>query len=270
MMHFRSILRNNVTVRGEGEQTLMLAHGFGCDQNMWRALEPYLKGFRLVFFDYTGSGQSDLSQFDPVRHSQLEGFAEDLGEICDALDLRNATLVGHSVSGMIGLMAAIAKPERLSKLVMVCPSPCFLNLPGYTGGFEQADLEELLALMDHNYIGWATHLAPVVTGEPAESQLSQELSGSFCSTDPFTAKIFAEATFLSDHRSLLGHSTHPVLILQSARDVLAPPAVGNYLLNSLPQAQMKVIDADGHYLHMTHPEVVAQSISHFVKAHTYV
>ncbi|WP_394227638.1 alpha/beta fold hydrolase [Paracoccus marcusii] len=264
MMHWRSIRRNNVTVRGDGEQTLVLAHGFGCDQNMWRALEPHLAGFRLVFFDYTGSGRSDLSQFDPVRHSQLEGFAEDLGEICDALDLRNATLVGHSVSGMIGLMAANARPVRFAKLVMVCPSPCFLNLPDYTGGFERADLEELLALMDHNYIGWATHLAPVVTGEPAGSELSQELSGSFCSTDPFTAKIFAEATFLSDHRSLLGHSTHPVLILQSARDVLAPLTVGDYLRNSLPQAQMEVIDADGHYLHMTHPEIVAQNIRKFI------
>lgn len=270
MMHFRSIRRNNVTVRGDGEQTLVLAHGFGCDQNMWRALEPHLDGFRLVIFDYTGSGRSDLSQFDPVRHSQLEGFAEDLGEICDALDIRNATLVGHSVSGMIGLMAAIARPERFSKLVMVCPSPCFLNLPGYTGGFEREDLEELLTLMDHNYIGWATHLAPVVTGQPAGSELSQELSGSFCSTDPFMAKIFAEATFLSDHRGLLGKSAHPVLILQSARDVLAPPAVGDYLLNSLPHAKIEVIDADGHYLHMTHPEIVAQNIRHFVEAHTHV
>lgn len=270
MMHWRSIRRNNVTVRGDGEQTLVLAHGFGCDQNMWRALEPHLDGFRLVFFDYTGSGRSDLSQFDPVRHSQLEGFAEDLGEICDALDLRNATLIGHSVSSMIGLMAAIERPERFSKLVMVCPSPCFLNQPGYPGGFERADLEELLALMDRNYMGWAAHLAPVVTGEPAGSELSQELSGSFCSTDPFTAKIFAEATFLSDHRSLLGHSTHPVLILQSARDVLAPPAVGDYLRNSLPQAHLEIIDADGHYLHMTHPEIVAQNIRHFVGAYTNV
>ncbi|MGR3250880.1 MAG: alpha/beta fold hydrolase [Paracoccus sp. (in: a-proteobacteria)] len=269
MMHWRSIRRNNVTVRGEGERTLVLAHGFGCDQNMWRALEPHLAGFRLVFFDYTGSGQSDLSQFDPMRHSQLEGFAEDLGEICDALDLRNATLIGHSVSGMIGLMAALARPDRFAKLVMVCPSPCFLNMPDYPGGFEREDLEELLALMDRNYIGWATRLAPVVTGQPAGSDLTQDLSSSFCSTDPFTAKIFAEATFLSDHRGLLGACTHPVLILQSARDVLATVAVGDYLCNSLACARMEVIDADGHYLHMTHPEIVAQNIRNFVAASTH-
>ncbi|MBM3604155.1 MAG: alpha/beta hydrolase [Alphaproteobacteria bacterium] len=268
-MHWNSLRRNNVVVRGEGEQTLVLAHGFGCDQNMWRALQPHLADFRLVFFDYTGCGASDLSQFDPDRHSQLEGFAEDLGEICESLSLQDATLVGHSVSGMIGLMAAIAAPARFANLVMICPSPCFLNLPGYAGGFERSDLEELIALMDRNYIGWAHHLAPLVTGESAGSDLSEELAGSFCSTDPVTARTFAEATFLSDHRELLGRSQHPVLVLQSARDALAPLSVGQYMQETLPDSRLEIIDADGHYLHMTHPGAVAHHVRTFIKENTH-
>lgn len=269
VMHWNSLRRNNVVVRGEGEHTLVLAHGFGCDQNMWRALQPHLEDFRLVFFDYTGFGASDLSQFDPDRHSQLEGFAEDLGEICETLDLQGATLVGHSVSGMIGLMTAIAAPARFAHLVMVCPTPCFLNLPGYVGGFERGDLEELIALMDRNYIGWANQLAPLVTGETAGSDLSEELTGSFCSTDPVTARTFAEATFLSDHRKLLDQAPHPVLVLQSARDALAPLSVGQYMHETLPDSRLEVIDADGHYLHMTHPDEVSQHIRSFIRKNAH-
>lgn len=263
-MHWNSLRRNNVLVRGEGEHTLVLAHGFGCDQNMWRALHPHLDDFRLVFFDYTGCGASDLSQFDTDRYSTLKGYAEDLGEICETLDLHGATLIGHSVSGTIGLMTALAAPERFANLVMVCPSPCFLNLPGYAGGFERSDLEELISLMDRNYIGWAHNLAPLVTGEPADSDLSEELAGSFCSTDPITARTFAEATFLSDHRELFARSTHPVLVLQSARDALAPLSVGQYIHDVLPDSRLEIIDADGHYLHMTHSDAVARHVRTFI------
>lgn len=264
MMHWNSIRRNNVVVRGNGERTLVLAHGFGCDQNMWRWLEPHLDGFRLILFDYTGCGASDLSDFDTDRHSRLQSYAEDLGEICEALDLRDVTLIGHSVSGLIGLMSAIAAPARFARLVMVCPSPCFFNLPGYSGGFERCDLEELIALMDRNYIGWANHLAPLAVGQPAGSDLSDALTHSFCSTDPVTARTFAEATFLSDHRDLLGHAVHPTLIIQSARDALASPTVGRYMRDAIPDSRLEVVDADGHCLHMTHPGRVAQLIREFV------
>ncbi|MFD1255076.1 MAG: alpha/beta fold hydrolase [Devosia sp.] len=261
---FTNVLsRNNVAIRGDGERTLVLAHGFGCDQNMWQRLMPHLDGFRLVLFDYTGSGGSDLSAFDLDRHSRLEGFAEDLGEICEALDLRGATLVGHSVSGLIGLISAVASPARFADIVMVCPSPCFLNLPGYAGGFERSDLEELISLMDRNYIGWAQHLAPLVSGQPADSELSEELRRSFCSTDPLTARTFAEATFLSDHRDLLSRAAHPVLLVQSERDSLAATSVGRYMHDALPNSQYEVIDADGHCLHMTHPTQVATLIREF-------
>jgi len=253
-------------VRGEGDQTLVLAHGFGCDQTMWRLLEPHLDGFRTVLFDYTGCGGSDIRAFDLERHARLEGFAEDLGEICEALDLKGATLVGHSVSSLIGLMTAIAAPERFENIVMVCPSPCFLNLPGYDGGFERRDLEELIELMDRNYMGWAHQLAPLVTGQAADTELSMELERSFCSTDPMTAKTFAEATFLSDHRDLLCRAVHPVLVLQSARDALAAPSVGQHVHDSLPQSRLEVIDADGHCLHMSHPASVAHLIRSFTNA----
>ncbi|MBQ2260510.1 MAG: alpha/beta hydrolase [Loktanella sp.] len=251
-------------VRGDGKHTLVLAHGFGCDQNMWRRLAPYLADFRIILFDHTGSGNSDVASFDASRHGELEGYAEDLAEICEELDLRNATLVGHSVSGTIGLMAAVKVPERFDKLVMICPSPCFLNLPGYSGGFERGDLVELIDLMDRNYIGWAHHLAPLASGQPVNSEVSKELAQSFCSTDPLTAKTFAEATFLTDHRNLLGQATHEVLVLQSARDSLAAPSVGQYVHDNLPCSRLEVIDADGHCLHMTHPAEVAQSIRNFV------
>lgn len=264
MIHSQSLHRNNVVVRGHGKHTLVLAHGFGCDQNMWSRLEPYLEGFRLVLFDHTGSGASDLSAFDPIRHGRLEGYAQDLVDICEDLDLRGATLVGHSVSSIIGLMSAIEAPTHFANTVMVCPSPCFLNLPGYMGGFEWSDLEELIDLMDRNYIGWAHHLAPLVTGQPSGSLISEELEHSFCSTDPVTARIFAEATFLSDNRDLLGKAEHRVLVLQSARDALAAPSVGRYVHDALPCSQLEVIDADGHCLHMTHPAEVARSIRIFV------
>lgn len=265
-MFANTLNRNNVAIRGDGEHTLVLAHGFGCDQKMWRRLEPHLEGFRLVLFDYTGCGGSDLSAFDPDRHSRLEGFAEDLGEICDALDLRGATLVGHSVSGLIGLIAANASPKIFTDLVLICPSPCFLNLPGYAGGFERSDLEELISLMDRNYIGWTQHLAPLVSGQPADGELTEELTRSFCSTDPLTAKTFAEATFLSDHRDLLGQAAHPVLVIQSERDSLAATSVGRYMHNAFPDSRYEVVDADGHCLHMTHPAQVAGLIREFVGA----
>jgi sigma-B regulation protein RsbQ len=217
------LIRNNVKLIGKGSKTLFLAHGFGCDQNMWRFLIPELaEHFKIVLFDYVGSGASDISQYSKKRYSQLEGYAEDIIEICEALKLTDAIFVGHSVSSIIGAIAAIEKPTLFSNLIMVCPSPCFLNFPPeYLGGFEKEDLEELLNLMDKNYIGWASYLAPLVMGTNNSDDLIGELSGSFCSTDPVIAKNFAEATFLSDYRYLLKEIKQPSLILQSENDALA-------------------------------------------------
>jgi len=261
------LLRNNVKLMGKGEKTLFLAHGFGCDQNMWRFLTPELmEHFTVVLFDYVGSGASDISQYDKKRYSQLEGYAEDIIEICQALDLSDAIFIGHSVSSIIGAIAATKKPTLFSKLIMICPSPCFLNFPPeYLGGFEKEDLLELLNIMDKNYIGWANYLAPLVMGTTNSEQLVAELSGSFCSTDPIIAKNFAQATFLSDYRHILKEIKQPSLIFQSENDALAAISVGKYIANEINNSELKIISADGHCLHMTHPEVIVNSIIEYAK-----
>jgi sigma-B regulation protein RsbQ len=261
------LTRNNVKTIGTGDKTLFLAHGFGCDQNMWRFLTPALIGqFTIVLFDYVGSGASDISQYDKKRYNLLEGYAEDILEICEALELSDAIFVGHSVSSIIGAIAATQKPELFSKLIMVCPSPCFLNFPPeYLGGFEKEDLLELLSLMDKNYIGWADYLAPLVIGSNNSNDLIGELSGSFCSTDPVIAKNFAEATFLSDYRHILKEITQPSLIFQSQNDALAATSVGEYIHEHIRDSKLEIIQADGHCLHMTHPDDIVDLIIEYAK-----
>lgn len=261
------IKRNNVTILGTGEKTLLLAHGFGCDQNMWRfmlpALTPY---YKVVLFDYVGSGHSDISHYDQSRYSSLEGYAQDILDICKALDLQDAIFVGHSVSSIIGLIASVQKPTVFSQLIMICPSPCFLNFkPDYMGGFEKSDLEELIDLMDKNYIGWANYLAPLVMGSNNSEKLVGELSGSFCSTDPLVAKTFAKATFFSDYRHLLKDAKHPVLIFQSSQDALASKAVGDFMTTQLPDSELQLIEAQGHCLHMTHPDIISQALRAYIE-----
>ncbi|RUR35457.1 alpha/beta fold hydrolase [Vreelandella populi] len=261
------VARNNVTIVGSGEKTLMLAHGFGCDQQMWRHLIPHLKErYTLVLFDYVGSGQSQISAFSESRYRALEGYAKDVTEICQALNLTQVHLIGHSVSGTIGLLASIAHPELFASQVMICPSPCFLNMPpDYYGGFECADIEELLGLMDRNYIGWANYLAPLVMGLENSELLTSELSDSFCSTDPVVAKAFAKATFFSDYRHLLPQAKHEALLLQSQQDSLASPDVGHYMHAHMPGSTLRLLASEGHCLHMTHPELVAQEINTWLR-----
>lgn len=254
--------RNNVQILGEGSKTLLLAHGFGCDQNMWRFVRPGLeRDYRLVLFDYVGWGGSQLSAYDAERYANLDGYARDIIEVVESLDLHDVTLVGHSVSAMIGLLASLERPERFERHVMVCPSPCFLNkLPDYHGGFEKADLEELLALMDKNFIGWAHHLAPLVLGEAATPDLIDELEASFCSTDPLIAKAFARATFFSDLRDHLPLAQHPSLLLQSRDDSLADVEVSRYMQRHMPDSELEIVEAQGHCLHMTHPDAVVGAV----------
>lgn len=260
--------RNNVRVQGEGSRTFLLAHGFGCDQTMWRFLIPHIaEESQLVLFDYTGCGRSDVTQFDSIRYSDLNGYAQDVIEICEALQLNGVCFVGHSVSATIGMLAAIKRPDLFSSLVLVCPSPCFLNIPpDYEGGFERADLEELINLMDKNHVGWANYLAPVVMGETNGETMVTELSDSFCSTDPTYLKPFAVATFFSDHRDDLTKCTTRCLIIQSAADALASQRIGEYVHQNLPNSELALIDANGHCLHMTHPMEVAENIFEFLRA----
>lgn len=260
--------RNNVKVFGKGIQPMVFAHGFGCDQNMWRFLTPaFEQDYKIVLFDYVGSGNSDLKAYDPDRYSSLHGYAEDIIEICEDLRLENPILVGHSVSSVIGLLASIKRPGLFEQLVMVGPSPCYIDQPpDYVGGFARADITGLLDLMDKNYMGWASFLAPVIAKNEDRPELAAELQESFCSTDPVIARRFAEATFFADNRSDLPKVTVPSLILQCSDDAIAPVQVGEYMHRNLPSSTFHQLQATGHCPHMSHPEETAEAIREFLKA----
>ena len=249
------IARNNVREFGRGKQPMLFAHGFGCDQNMWRFVTPaFADDYRIVVFDYVGSGKSDLSAYDPTRYSSLAGYAQDVLDVIHALDLRDVIFIGHSVSSMVGVLAANREPERFSQLILVGPSPRYINeAPDYVGGFERRDIEGLLETMEKNYIGWANFLAPAVMKNPDRPELSEELEASFCSTDPVIARQFAEATFFSDNRDDLAAVHVPSLIMQCSDDMIAPLDVGDYLARTLPNSTLRVLEATGHCPHMSHP-----------------
>ena len=258
--------RNNVNISGNGDKTVLLAHGFGCDQNMWRFMLPALeKQFKVVLFDYVGSGKSDLNSFSKKRYSSLDGYAKDIEEILLALDLSNVSIIGHSVSSIIAGIASINCGDRISDITMICPSPCFMNIPpDYMGGFEREDSEELINLMDKNYIGWANYLAPLVMGAGHSPELIGELSGSFCSTDPVIAKTFAIATFFSDYRTMLRNILKPTFIFQSLKDSLAAPEVGKYMAENINDSQLALIEAEGHCPHMTDPALLMPLLIDFI------
>ncbi|MEE3716336.1 alpha/beta hydrolase [Tumidithrix elongata RA019] len=248
--------RNNVKVSGQGTQPMLFAHGFGCDQNMWRFVTPAFEAdYQIVLFDYVGSGKSDLQAYDPQRYTELTGYAQDILDICTALDLKDTILVGHSVSSTIGILAAIASPQFFERLILVTPSPRYINdPPDYVGGFERSDIEGLLDIMEKNYIGWANFLAPVIMKNEDRPELTQELETSFCSTDPVIANRFARATFYGDNRSDLAKVTLPSLILQCSEDAIAPTEVGEYMHRHLPESTLKLMQATGHCPHMSHPQ----------------
>lgn len=247
--------RNNVHVSGRGSQPMLFAHGFGCDQNMWRFIVPAFEdSFQIVLFDYVGAGKSDLSAYNPERYGSLEGYADDVLEVVEALNLDQVVFVGHSVSSMVGIIAANRRPEKFSKLILIGPSPCYLNDDSYEGGFDRADIEGLLGMMDKNYIGWANYLAPAIMANPERPELGAELNESFCSTDPVIARRFAEVTFLSDNRADLQRVQVPSLIMQCSEDIVAPSAVGEYLKENLPNNSFVQMSATGHCPHISHPE----------------
>lgn len=261
------LARNNVKIIDGDGPVLLYAHGFGCNQNMWDRVTPAFKStHKQVLFDYVGSGESDMAAFDAVKYGNLNGYAQDALDICDALDLRSGvTFVGHSVSCSVGILASIARPGLFNKLVLLGPNPCFVNHPpAYVGGFEIEDLEGLLALMEQNYIGWANYLAPVVSAKGEASAVTAELSDSFCSTDPTVAKVFARATFFSDNRADLCKVKVPCLILQHRTDTLAPMSVGEYVHAELVGSTLIVLDVQGHCAHMAEPLLVVEAMRDFV------
>jgi sigma-B regulation protein RsbQ len=259
------VRRNNVKVFGTGTQPMMFAHGFGCDQNMWRFVTPSFENdYRIILFDYVGSGHSDLESYDAKRYSALQGYAQDVLDIVRELDLRDVIFVGHSVSGMVGILAANEEPNRFSDLILIGPSPRYINDSEYVGGFERKDIDGLFEMMDRNFIGWANFLAPAIMKNPDRPELGQELTESFCSTDPVIARRFAEVTFLADNRDDLAGVSVPSLILQCSEDMVAPDAVGQYLKENLPGITLKVMKATGHCPHMSHPDETVALIKEYL------
>lgn len=259
--------RNNVQTIGGGNQTLIYAHGFGCNQRMWDAITPaFRETHKQILFDYVGSGQSDLSAWNKERYSKLDGYAEDLIEVCDALEVgENLVVVGHSVSATIAMLASIRRPNLFKHLILIGPSPCFINhSPDYMGGFEKADLEELIELMDNNYLGWASYLAPIVSGGSNEDPTTNRLEDSFCSTDPVAGKAFAEATFFADNRADLPKVQTPSLILQNSNDNLVPVEIGRYIHENLQESKLEILDARGHCSHMSHPSLVIDAMKRYL------
>lgn len=257
--------RNNVTISGKGSQPMLFAHGFGCDQTMWRFISPAFEDdYRLIQFDYVGCGKSDLSAYNHEKYNSLHGYAQDILDICEALDLKDVILVGHSVSSIIGILANLQKPHIFDSLILICPSPCYINSPGYTGGFEKSDLEELLEVMDSNYVSWAHYLAPIVMKNPDKPMLSEELGNSFCSINPEITKKFAELTFFSDNREDLKKVETPCLILQCSEDDIAPDEVGDYVNEELKNSVLFKLKASGHCPHMSEPAETIESIQKFL------
>ncbi|MGX0965302.1 sigma-B regulation protein RsbQ [Bradyrhizobium japonicum] len=260
-----TIKRNNVRVRGAGHRTMIFAHGFGCDQNMWRFVAPaFEKDFMTVVFDHVGAGGSDLSAYDSAKYSTLSGYAKDVVEIGTELGLRDTVFVGHSVSSMIGVLAARQAPGMFGKLVLIGPSPRYIDDDGYVGGFSAQQIEELLRFLDSNHMGWSMQMAPMIMGNPDRPELGQELTNSFCSADPEIAKAFARVTFTSDNREDLAEVSLPTLVLQCSEDIIAPPEVGEFVARNIPNSRMIVLDATGHCPNLSAPEEVVAAMRPFV------
>ncbi|MEU0759354.1 alpha/beta hydrolase [Streptomyces microflavus] len=262
--------RNRVRVSGRSDgPAVVLAHGFGCDQNMWRLVAPVLeRDFTVVVFDHVGSGRSDLSAWSEQRYSSLDGYVEDVLEVCRDLGRGPVTFVGHSVSAMMGVLAAAREPGLFAGLVLLAPSPCFIDDPaaGYRGGFSAEDIDELLDSLDANYLGWSGAIAPVIMGNPERPELGEELTGSFCSTDPDIARVFARVTFLSDNRDDLAKVTVPALVAQCSQDAIAPQEVGTFIHAQIAGSRLVTLNATGHCPQLSAPEETAQAIAAFAGA----
>jgi sigma-B regulation protein RsbQ len=261
------VARHNVTLTGRPEgQPIVFAHGFGCDQNMWRHVVPAFEDeFRVVAFDHVGAGRSHLPSYDPQRYSSLAGYAEDVLEICRELDLRDVVFAGHSVSAMIGVLAARAEPGRFDKLVLVSPSPRYVDDGAYVGGFSEEDIQELLESLESNYLGWSSTIAPVIMGSPERPELGEELTASFCRTDPDIARRFARVTFLSDNRADLAEVSTPTLVLQCTDDAIAPVAVGEFVRDTMPDSTLVMLEATGHCPNLSAPAETVDAIAAFVR-----
>lgn len=254
--------RNNVTVHGGGAQAILFAHGFGCDQSMWRLVAPsFAARYKVVLFDHIGAGGSDASAYDPGKYAGLNGYADDVIEICESLDVGPVTFVGHSVSAMIGVLAATRRPELFARLILICPSPRFANDGTYLGGFAEQDLEELLDLLEKNQLDWSGELAPAVV---SDADFQAEWRASVCAIDPAIAKDFARATFMSDHRADCHLVATSTLLIECSDDALAPPQVGAFVHDAIADSRRVILQATGHSPHLTSPAAVIAAMRDFV------
>ena len=260
--------RNNVTVTGVPDgPPMVFAHGFGCDQGMWRHVAPHFEAsHRVVLFDHVGAGGSDLSAYDVERYSRLQGYAQDVVELVEALELPPVVFVGHSVSAMIGALAAADRPDLFDRLVLVGPSPRYLDDDGYRGGFGRSDIDELLETMDGNYLGWSAHIAPVIMGVPDRPELGEELTSSFCRSDPAIARRFARTTFLSDNRADLARVRTPSLVVQCRDDAIAPVEVGQYVHQHLADSELAMLDVTGHCPNLSAPDQLVAVMDGYLRA----
>lgn len=262
--------RNNVHIRDNGKKPLIFAAGFGCDQSVWNDVFPaFEEDYQVILFDYVGFGNSDITAFDIIKYGELAGYVQDLLDICETLDLKEAIFVGHSVSSMIGLLASLSKPEYFSQLIMIAPSPSYINdPPEYYGGFEMKDLLSLMDLMEKNYIGWANAFSITLLNNTASADVAKDLEDRFCSTDPLFANTFAKACFFTDNRKEITKATVPSLILQCSEDVIAPRVVGEYLHANMPNSTIAYMNAIGHCPHMSDPEETIFLIKNYLLEHS--
>ena len=257
--------RNNVNILGEGSRTIVFSHGFGCDQHMWgKVAEALAPDYRIILFDHVGAGRSDLAAYDREKYSNLAGYADDVVEIGRELQLHDAVFVGHSVSAMIGALATLKAPDMFSDLVMVGPSPRYIDDGSYIGGFSRAQVDELLDFLADNHLGWSAAMAPAIIGNPDRPELGETLTTSFCNTDPEIARDFARVTFMSDNRDDLPRVKARTLVLQCRQDIIAPECVGEYVHARIPNSQYMLLDATGHCPNLSAPEEVAAAIRAFV------
>jgi sigma-B regulation protein RsbQ len=260
------VQRNNVRVSGQGTRPMLFAHGFGCDQHMWRFMAPAFEAsYKVVLFDHVGAGRSDVSAYDREKYGTLDGYATDVLELCEELALTDVIFVGHSVSAMIGVLAATQQPGRFGGLVLVGPSPRYLNDDGYVGGFSQQDVAELLDALDSNYLGWSSAMAPAIMGNPDRPELATELTNSFCRTDPTIASQFARVTFLSDNRDDLAAVRVPTLVLQCSDDIIAPTAVGDYIHARILGSELVRLKATGHCPNLSAPDETTAAVLDFLR-----
>lgn len=259
------IKRNNVKVKGKGSQAIVFAHGFGCDQNLWRYVAPAFEDdYKVVLFDHVGAGASDLSAFIPKKYEKLDGYADDIIEIVRSLELKDIIFVGHSVSALMGIIAYHKGPELFKSLVMVAPSPCYIDEGDYVGGFSKPQIEELLESLDQNHLGWSMTMAPVIMGNADRPELGDELANSFCRTNPEIATHFARTTFLSDGRQFLSSVNIPSLILQCSDDVIAPKVVGEYMHRQMKGSTLVIMKATGHCPNLSAPQETIDAIKKFL------